>query len=223
MLSSFWPCTYPRIWQHWYAVNVPVQLSNTGTFCVFTVYRLCQKKLYNFQFLIAEKVNEAHQQHFGGQNIIFLCVRRFLNGIGIIPWSGVKVMVHCVMSGKNKVGHFRHYYESHGLSPVGETHCDLRLIKADVAKQPYLLDSSRPSDLNMPKIILFGNAWPTQTHYLNLFIHFTLILFVYCLIPSMQFRYGYLALWFTRPAQVENWLVQTNYNISTYGCPIWVK
>ena len=126
------------------------------------VFRLCQKKLYNFQFLIAEKVNRAEQQHSGIQNITFLCVRRFLNGI--IPWSGVKVMVHWVMSGKNKVGHFHLYYESHGSSHICETHSDLRLIKADVAKQPYLLDSSRPSDLNMPKIILFGNAWPTQTH-----------------------------------------------------------
>ena len=40
------------------------------------------------------------------------------------------------MSGKNKVGHFRHYYESHDSSHIGETHSDLRLIKADVAKQP---------------------------------------------------------------------------------------
>ena len=30
------------------------------------------------------------------------------------------------MSGKNKVGHFRHYYESRGSSPIGETHSDLR-------------------------------------------------------------------------------------------------
>ena len=30
------------------------------------------------------------------------------------------------MSGKNKVGHFRHYYESQGSSPIGETHSDLR-------------------------------------------------------------------------------------------------
>ena len=79
-------------------------------------YRLCQKKLYNFQFLIAGKVNKAQQQHFGGQNIIFMCVRRFLNGI--ILWSGIKVMVHWIMSGKNKVCHFRHYYESHGSSPL---------------------------------------------------------------------------------------------------------
>ena len=85
-------------------------------------YRLCQKKLYNFQFV--EKVNKAQQQNSGGQNIIILCVRRFLNGI--IPWSGVKVMVHWVMSVKNKGGHFRHYYESHGSSPIGETHSDLR-------------------------------------------------------------------------------------------------
>ena len=93
-------------------------------FLVLKVYRLCQKKLYNFQSLIAEKVNKAQQQLSGGQNIIFLCVRRFLNGI--IPWSGVKVIVHRVMSGKNKVGHFRHYCESHGSSPIGETHSDLR-------------------------------------------------------------------------------------------------
>ena len=86
------------------------------------VYRLCQKKLYNFQSLIAE-VKKAQLQHYGDQNIIFLCVR-FLNGI--IPWSGVKVMVHWVMSGKNKVGHFRHYCESYGSSLIGETHSDLR-------------------------------------------------------------------------------------------------
>ena len=30
------------------------------------------------------------------------------------------------MSGKNEVGHIRHYYESHGLSPIGETHSDQR-------------------------------------------------------------------------------------------------
>ena len=41
------------------------------------------------------------------KNMIFLCVSRFLNGIN--PWSGVKVMVPLVMSGKNKEGHFRHY------------------------------------------------------------------------------------------------------------------
>ena len=56
-----------------------------------------RKKIYNFKFLIAEKVNKSQQQHSGGQNISFLCVRRFLNGI--IPWSGVKVMVRWVMSG----------------------------------------------------------------------------------------------------------------------------
>ena len=55
------------------------------------VYRLCQKKLYNFPFLITEKVNKAQQQHCGGQNLSFMCLRRFLNGT--IPWSGVKVMV----------------------------------------------------------------------------------------------------------------------------------
>ena len=68
------------------------------------LYRLCQKKLYNFHCLIAEKVDKAQQQQSRGQNMIFLCVRRFSNDI--IPWTGVKVMVHCVMSGKNKVGHF---------------------------------------------------------------------------------------------------------------------
>ena len=30
------------------------------------------------------------------------------------------------MSGKYKVGHFRHYYESHGSSTIGETHSDLK-------------------------------------------------------------------------------------------------
>ena len=70
------------------------------------------------------KLNKAQQQDSGGQNITVLCVRRFLNGK--IPWSGVKVMVHLVMSAKNKMGHFRHYYESHGSSPIGETHFDLR-------------------------------------------------------------------------------------------------
>ena len=29
------------------------------------------------------------------------------------------------MSGKNKEGHFRHYYESYGSRPIGETHSDL--------------------------------------------------------------------------------------------------
>ena len=80
--------------------------------------------MYNFQFLIAGKVNKPQQQHSGGKNIIVLCVRKLLNGI--IPQSGVKVMVHWVMGAKNKVGHFRHYYESHSLSPIGETHFDLR-------------------------------------------------------------------------------------------------
>ena len=41
------------------------------------------------------------------KNIISLYVRRFLHGIN--PWSDVKVMVLWVISGKNKVGHFRHY------------------------------------------------------------------------------------------------------------------
>ena len=30
-------------------------------------YRLCHKKLNNFQFLTGEKVNKAQQQHSGGQ------------------------------------------------------------------------------------------------------------------------------------------------------------
>ena len=46
-------------------------------------------------------------------------------------------MVFWVKSGKNKVDHFPHYYESHGSSPIGEIHSDLRLIKADVLKQPH--------------------------------------------------------------------------------------
>ena len=53
------------------------------------------------------------------KNIGFLCVRIFLNDI--IPWSGVKVMVLRVMSDKNKVGYFHHYYydnESHGSSTI---------------------------------------------------------------------------------------------------------
>ena len=65
-------------------------------------YRLCQKKLYNFQFLIAEKVNKAQQENSGGQNIIILCVRNFFFLNAIIPWSGVKVMVHWVMCVKTK-------------------------------------------------------------------------------------------------------------------------
>ena len=86
--------------------------------------QVVSEKLYNFPFLIAGKVNKAQQQHSSGQNIIFLSERKFLNGI--ILWSGVKVMVIWVMSGKNKVGYFRYYYESHGSSPIGETHSDLR-------------------------------------------------------------------------------------------------
>ena len=56
---------------------------------------------------------------------------------------------------QNKVCHFCHYHESHGSGPIGEKHSDLRQIKADAVKQPYLLDSFRPSDLNMPGIKLF--------------------------------------------------------------------
>ena len=69
-----------------------------------TIYKLCQKKLYNFQFQIAEKVNKARQQHSVGQKHNFPVCKKILNGI--VPWSGVKVMVLCVKSGKNKVGHF---------------------------------------------------------------------------------------------------------------------
>ena len=69
-------------------------------------YRLCQKQLYNFQFLIAERVSKGRQQHFSGHNYNFPVCKKILNGI--IPWSGVKVMVLWVMSGKNKVGYFRH-------------------------------------------------------------------------------------------------------------------
>ena len=66
-------------------------LQQSNNFLLLKQCRLCQKKLYNFHFF-AEKVNKAQQQHSGGQNIIVLCVRRFLNGI--IPWLSVKVMVH---------------------------------------------------------------------------------------------------------------------------------
>ena len=88
------------------------------------LYSLCQKKIFNFQILIAEKVNKAQQQSTATKSIIFLGVRRFLNDF--FPWLGLKVIVLWVMSSKNKVGHFRHYYKGHGLSPIGETHSDLR-------------------------------------------------------------------------------------------------
>ena len=88
-------------------------------------YRLCQKKLYNFQFLILEKVNKAQQKHNGGQNIISLCVRRFLNGI--IPWSGVKVMVHRVISGNFKWATFAITMKAMVRAPlVKHTLTDLR-------------------------------------------------------------------------------------------------
>ena len=87
-------------------------------------YRLCQEKLYNFQFFIVEKVKHSNNTPVA-KSIFFLCVRRFLNGI--IPWISVIVMVLWVMSGKNKVSHFRHYYESFGSSPIGETHSDLKI------------------------------------------------------------------------------------------------
>ena len=106
---------------------------------ILYVYTGCvRKKLYNFQ--LRKKVNKAQHQHSGGQNIIFLWVRRFLNGI--IPWSGVKVMVHRVKSSKNKVGHFRHYYEGHSSSPIGETYSDqYSRVDADV----YMKVTYRPS------------------------------------------------------------------------------
>ena len=71
--------------------EMSIKQSRTSSYNV-SIYRLCQKKLYNFQYLFAEKVNKAQQQHSGGQNIIVLCKGRFLNGI--IPWLGVKVMIH---------------------------------------------------------------------------------------------------------------------------------
>ena len=41
------------------------------------IYTGCvREKLYNFQFLITEKVNKAQQQYSGGQSIIFLCVKK---------------------------------------------------------------------------------------------------------------------------------------------------
>ena len=129
------------------------------------MYMLCRKKLYNFYlfiyiclfiyFLWWKKYTKHSNNTPAAKNITFLCVRRFLNGI--IPELGLKVL--WVMSGRNKVGHFRHYHT----------------------------------------------------------------LFVCCSIPSMQFREGYLTLWFTGLTQVDNWLVQKNDNISTYGCPIWMK
>ena len=41
-------------------------------------YRLCQKKLYNFQFLIAEKVNKSRQQHSRGQKHDFPVCKKIL-------------------------------------------------------------------------------------------------------------------------------------------------
>ena len=128
---------------------------------------------------------------------------------------------------KTKRATFRHYYESHGSSPIGVTiiyyhkhmliegKLRLMLLSSHTCWIPLGLLTIRPMFQNTPKIILFDNAWPTQTHCLNLFIHWTLTLFACCSIPSMQFRQGYLVLWFTGSVQVENWLVQTNDNIST--------
>ena len=90
-------------------------LSARALFCLNSLAKVnTQLLIYNyyyFFFFIAEKVNKAHQQYSGCQKHNFLVcnLRRFLNGI--IPWSGVKVMVLWVMNGKNKVGHFRHYLE----------------------------------------------------------------------------------------------------------------
>ena len=53
--------------------------------------QVVSEKLYNFQFLIAKKVNEARQQHSGGQKHNFPVRKNILNGI--IPWPSVKVMV----------------------------------------------------------------------------------------------------------------------------------
>ena len=49
-----------------------------SSFILLFEYRLCQKKLYNFQFLIAEKVNKAQQQHSGGQKHNFPVFKKFL-------------------------------------------------------------------------------------------------------------------------------------------------
>ena len=53
--------------------------------------QVVSEKIIQFLFFIVKKGNKAQQQHSSGQNIISLCVRRFLNGIN--PWSGIKVMV----------------------------------------------------------------------------------------------------------------------------------
>ena len=45
----------------------------------------CVLKKYTIFVFYWEKVNKAQQQHSVAKNIIFLCVRRFLNGI--ITWS----------------------------------------------------------------------------------------------------------------------------------------
>ena len=44
-----------------------------------SLYRLCQKKknIYNFQFLITEKVNKAQQQHSSGQKHNFPVCKKF--------------------------------------------------------------------------------------------------------------------------------------------------
>ena len=60
-----------------------------------------------FLFFIAKKVTKHSNNTPVAKNILFLCARRFLHGIN--PWSGVKAMVLWVISGKNKVGHFRHF------------------------------------------------------------------------------------------------------------------
>ena len=64
--------------------------------------------------------NKAQQQNSGGQKHNFPGCKKILNGI--IPCSGVKVIPLGVMSGENKVGRFRHYYESNGSSSIGEIH-----------------------------------------------------------------------------------------------------
>ena len=52
------------------------------------LYSLSQKKLYNFQFLIAEKVNTAQQQHSGGQKHNFpVCKKIFKLYHSMVGWK----------------------------------------------------------------------------------------------------------------------------------------
>ena len=126
-----------------------------------------QKNSTIFRVFYCGKSKQLSNDTPVAKNIIFLCVRRSLNGI--IPWSGVKVMVLWVMSGKNKLGHFRHYLAG-----------------------PFSVNTSHLPCLS---VVRFHRCSSGRGIYLV----------------------------FTGLAQVENWLVQTYDNISTYGCPIWMK